>query len=174
MGAEGRLEKREMHQKARAPDTDHFAISIHARAWNQNMQMRMELQLLSPSVENGNKAVDLGPEPLGRGKFFGKGLGNGGEKHVVKRFGIRTEKIVAQLLRQGEGNQKIGSVDLFFEAPLDPGSGGGLAAARTSPVIATMKSKMIGGTLRASKTGISHGRSAAMGDGPDGTTLNRS
>ena len=46
------------------------------------MQMRMEKQVLSPTVKYGEKA-DLGAQMLGIGSDGGQGLGSGSEEHAV-------------------------------------------------------------------------------------------
>lgn len=49
------------------------------------MQMRMEKQVLSPTVKYGEKA-DLGAQMLGIGSDGGQGLGSGSEEHVVEEI----------------------------------------------------------------------------------------
>ena len=46
------------------------------------MQMRMEKQVLSPTVQHSEKA-DLGAEMLGIGSDGGQGLGSGSEENAV-------------------------------------------------------------------------------------------
>ena len=70
---EGGLQKGEVNEIVGPPDRDDFAFVVDAGARNKEMQMRVELQLLAPSVENGGKPADKRLEPLGGGEFFGRG-----------------------------------------------------------------------------------------------------
>ena len=169
--AESGLEERKMKEIVRLFDTDDFAIGIEARAGDQEVQMRMELHLLAPGVEDGGEPADRGAETFGGGKFFGHGGGNRREKEIVELFGQRAKEAVPQFLRQGESPHKVRRVDLLLQSSFDPGGGGGLAAARTGFVIATMEGKVIGSTTGAGIARPSQGRGAAMGDGPDGAAL---
>src|SRR6266403_3641216 len=49
------------------------------------MQMRMEKQVLSPTVQYGEKA-DLGAQMLGIGSDGGQGLGRGAEENAVEEI----------------------------------------------------------------------------------------
>lgn len=171
MVAESGLEQWQMDEVAWIADADDLALRVEARAGNEEVQMRMELHLLAPGVEDGGEPADGGEEPFCGGEFFGHGGGHGREKEIVELFGQRAEKAGTQFLRQREGHQEVGGIDLLLQAAFDPGRGGGLAAARAGFVIAAMEGKVIGSAPRAGKAGASHGRSAAMGDGPDGATL---
>jgi hypothetical protein len=49
------------------------------------MEMGMEKQVLSPTMEYGEKA-DLGSQMLGIGSNGGQGLGSGSEEHAVEEI----------------------------------------------------------------------------------------
>ena len=131
----------------------------------------MELHLLAPGVENGHESTEHGFKSLGGGEFFRHRGGNGGEKEIVELFGKGAEEAVPQFLRQREGHHKVGGVDLLLQSALDPGGGGGPAAARTGFVITTVEGEVVLSAGCAGKARSSHGRSAAMSDGPDGAAL---
>lgn len=159
------------HQVIRLLHADDFACGGDACAGDQEVQMRMELHLLAPGVEDGDEAADKRREALGGGEFFGHRGGHGRKEQIVELFGKGTEEAGSQFLRQRESHHKVGSVDLLLKTPLDPGGGGGAAAARAGFVIAAVESEVVLSARRAGIARPSHGRSAAMGDGPDGAAL---
>src|SRR5258708_9506631 len=70
-----------------------FGMNPSGIAWfetaggNDAVEMRMQSQVLSPSVQNAEKA-DLGSEVLGVGRNFEHGLSAGAEEQIVEQSWI--------------------------------------------------------------------------------------
>ena len=76
-----------------------FGMNPAGIAWfetaggNDAVEMRMQSQVLSPSVENAEE-TDLGSEVLGVGRNFEHGLSAGAEEQIVKQPWIAlTERV---------------------------------------------------------------------------------
>ena len=66
---------------------------IETTGGNDAVEMRMQSQVLSPSVENAEE-TDLGSEVLGVGRNFEHGLSAGAEEQIVKQPWIAlTERV---------------------------------------------------------------------------------
>jgi len=125
-------------------------------------------------VEHGGEPVDGRPQSFVGGQFFRQGPGHRPEEEVEELLGVGPEETAAQWLRQGEGDQEVGSLDQLGQFALDPAGGGGPAALRTGLVIARMPGEMnLAAAVRgrASKGPPAQGRGAAMVDGPKGAAL---
>ena len=75
------------------------------------MNVGMKQQLLIPGMKRGGKTVDVSPEALLVGEFFGQGAGNSGKEQVVSFLGQWAQEKAAQLGGQREGHQEVGSPD---------------------------------------------------------------
>ena len=84
---------------------------------------------------------------------------------------MRREEQFSQFRRQGEGDHEVGRTDALFKLAFDPFGGGGFAALRAGPMIATVEMKLAFLACVAGMKVPAHFRSAAMGDGPDGSPL---
>src|SRR5713226_10408060 len=90
------------------------------------MQMRMEKQVLSPTVKYGEKA-DLGAQMLGIGSDGGQGLGGGSEQNAVDEIFVLVSNS-GDRFGEGEDNMKIRSRENFRFPFFDPfGTRQGLA-----------------------------------------------
>ena len=74
------------------------------------MNVGMELQALVPGMEHGGKAAGGGAQAFILGKFLRQRGLHGGEEQIVGLLGERSKEAPAQLGRQSEGNQEVGSV----------------------------------------------------------------
>jgi hypothetical protein len=75
---------------------------------NDAVEMRMQSQVLSPSVENAEEA-DLGSEVLGVGRYFEHGLSAGAEEQIVEQpWMALTERV--QLVGQGKDDVEVGTL----------------------------------------------------------------
>ena len=82
------------------------------------MQMRMEKQVLSPTVQYGEKA-DLGAQMLGIGSDGGQGLGRGAEENAVEENFVLVSD-GSDRFGDGEDDMKIMRVENFGGSFLDP------------------------------------------------------
>src|SRR5260370_3900027 len=82
------------------------------------MQMRMEKQVLSPTVQYGEKA-DLGAEMLGIGSDGGQGLGRGAEEHAVEEIFVLVSD-GSERFGNREDDMKIVRRENFGGSFLDP------------------------------------------------------
>src|SRR6266481_1787725 len=82
------------------------------------MQMRMEKQVLSPTVKYGEKA-DLGAQMLGIGSDGGQGLGRGAEEHAVDEIFVLVSD-GSDLLGNREDDMKIVRLENFGRSFFDP------------------------------------------------------
>ena len=168
---EGGLKVRQVDEEVGLFDADQTAAVIEPGAGNQTMDVGMKTHLLVPGVEHGGKAVDGGPQSFCGGQLLGESAGDGGEEQVEGLFGEGPEEAAAQLGRQGEGDQEIGSLDELGQFALDPANRGGAAALRAGLVIAGMPGEMDLAAVRTTKGPPAQGRSAAMSDGSQGAAL---
>ena len=119
-----------------------IAISIKSGGGNNEVEMRVEVELLVPSVENGGEPARGSTEPLSLDQAILQSGGGRGEEHVISNLGVRAEKDLAQFSWQGEGDHEIGSLDELGQFALDPVAGGGAPALRAGLVIAAMPGEM--------------------------------
>src|SRR2546426_7121644 len=82
------------------------------------MQMRMEKQVLSPTVQYGEKA-DLGAQMLGIGSDGGQGLGRGAEENAVEEIFVLVSD-GSDRFGDREDDMKIVRVENFGGSFLDP------------------------------------------------------
>src|SRR5690348_11083055 len=100
------MQMRQIDQELVAADPDIFAGGIQPGAWNQAVNMGMELQSLVPGVQGGGKAVDGRFESFILGEFFRQGGLHGGEEQIVGLLGERAKEATAQLGRKSKGDQE--------------------------------------------------------------------
>src|SRR5215469_15296491 len=82
------------------------------------MQMRMEKQVLSPTVKYGEKA-DLGAQMLRIGSDGGQGLGSGSEEHAVDEIFVVVSD-GSDRFGNGEDDMKIGRRENFGRSFFNP------------------------------------------------------
>jgi len=82
------------------------------------MQMRMEKQVLSPTVKYGEK-TDLGTQMLGIGSDGRQGLGSGSEEYAVDEILVLVSD-GSNLFGKGEDNMKIVRVENFGGSFFNP------------------------------------------------------
>ena len=82
------------------------------------MQMRMEKQVLSPTVKYGEKA-DLGAQMLGIGSDGRQGLGSGSEKYAVDEILVLVSD-GSNLFGKGEDDMKIVRRENFGRSFFNP------------------------------------------------------
>ena len=82
------------------------------------MQMRMEKQVLSPTVKYGEK-TDLGAQMLGIGSDGRQGLGRGSEEYAVDEIFVLVSD-GSNLVGNREDDMKIVRVENFGGSFLDP------------------------------------------------------
>jgi hypothetical protein len=109
--AEGRLEVRQVQQKLRFFDAHELVALVQAGARDQAMQVRMELQLLSPGVQDGDETVDGSAQSFIGRQLLAQGPGGRGEEQVIGLLVARTEEATAQFCWQSKGDQEVGCVD---------------------------------------------------------------
>ena len=68
--AEGRLQVRQIDQELRLFDAHKLALLIETGAGHQAVDVGMELQALSPGMQDGDKAVDGSAQSLCRRRVF--------------------------------------------------------------------------------------------------------
>lgn len=156
------------HKEPRAFDSHHAAVAIESRSRNDAMNVWMKMKALVLGVQDHGEPGSPGAQPSGIGQGFGKRLGGCRKKDVVDRLGRWSEKKRPQLLRQGEGNHKVGSANALGEFALDPVGGILFAALRTRAVVAGMKRKVGGSTFFAGVDMPAHRRRAAVSERLDG------
>src|ERR1700686_701496 len=87
--------------------------------------MRMKHEVLSPAVQHGEE-TDLRAEVFGIRGDGSQSLGRGTEENPVERL-LVLESDGGDFLRHGEDDMKVGHLEKFGFAILDPpGAGGGL------------------------------------------------
>ena|ERR1700720_323612 len=82
------------------------------------MQMRMEKQILSPTVKYGEKA-DLGAQMLGIGSDGGQGLGRGSEENAVDEIFVLVND-GSNLFGNREDDMKIVRLENFGRSFFNP------------------------------------------------------
>jgi hypothetical protein len=82
------------------------------------MQMRMEKQVLSPTVKYGEKA-DLGAQMLGIGSDGRQSLGRGSEENAVDEIFVLVSD-GSNLFGNGEDDMKIVRVENFGRSFFNP------------------------------------------------------
>ena len=82
------------------------------------MQMRMENQVLSPTVKYGEEA-DLGAQMLGIGRDGRQGLGSGSEEYAVDEILVLVSD-GSKLFGNGEDDMKIVCVENFGGSFFNP------------------------------------------------------
>ncbi len=82
------------------------------------MQMRMEKQVLSPTVKYGEKA-DLGAQMLGIGRDGGQGLGRGSKENAVDEIFVLVSD-GSKLFGNREDDMKIVRRENFGRSFFDP------------------------------------------------------
>lgn len=82
------------------------------------MQMRMEKQVLSPTVKYGEK-TDLGAQMLGIGSDGRQGLGSGSEEYAVDEMFVLVSD-GSNLFGNGEDDMKIVRVENFGGSFFNP------------------------------------------------------
>ncbi len=82
------------------------------------MQMRMEKQVLSPTVKYGEK-TDLGAQMLGIGSDGRQGLGSGSEEYAVDEIFVLVSD-GSNLFGNGEDDMKIVCVENFGRSFFNP------------------------------------------------------
>jgi len=85
---------------------------------NDAVEMRMQLQVLPPGMQNAEKA-DLGSEVLGVCRNFEHGLGAGAEEQIVEQPWVALAERV-QLVWQSKDNVKVGYAEQVLLAPCEP------------------------------------------------------
>jgi len=73
--------------------------------------MRMELQLLSPGVQDGDKTIGRRAQRFVRGQLFAQGGGGSLEEQFIGLLVTRAQEVAAQFRGQSKGDQEIGRVD---------------------------------------------------------------
>ncbi len=127
------LQKEPAEQRGQDPDRQEEVRSagnpaIAAERWSATghdaMQVRMKLEVLSPTVQDG-KETDLRTEVLGIGRDGFQGLGCGPEEDAVDSL-LVLESDRGNFFRHGEDDMKVRNVKKFGLAVLKPlGSGPG-------------------------------------------------
>ena len=82
------------------------------------MQMRMEKQILSPTVKYSEKA-DLGAQMLGIGSNGGQGLGSGSEENAIDEIFVLVSD-GSDRFGNGEDDMKIVRLENFGRSFFDP------------------------------------------------------
>jgi len=158
------------HQEAGTLDAHNVALRIDARSWHDAVDMRMEEQTLVPGVQDHGEPALVGPEPAWVGKAFRESPGCRRKEELVEISGSRAKEEWAELFGQREGDHEVGSADAFAEFPFHPLSGGLFAALGAGPMIAGMIGELSAPAFGAGMEMPAHGRGAATGKRPDGTT----
>jgi hypothetical protein len=91
---------------------------IETTGGNDAVEMRMQSQVLSPGMQNAEKA-DLGSEVLGAGRNFKHGLSAGTVEQIVEQPRMAlTERV--QLVGQGKDDVEVGYAEQILFAPCEP------------------------------------------------------
>lgn len=169
--SKGALQMRQIDQELVAADPDIVAGVIEPGAWNQAVNMGMELQALVPGMEHGGKAAGGRAQAFVLGEFFTEGGLHGAEEQIVGLLGERTKEATAQLGGKREGDQEVGRVDEFMNFACHPAARGQGAALRAGFVVAGVIGEVNLMAGVADKGAPAQSRRAAMSDGPDGAAL---
>ncbi len=91
---------------------------VETAGGNDAVEMRMQLQVLPPGMQNAEKA-DLGAEMLGVCRNFKHGLGACAEEQIVEQPWVALAERV-QLVGQSKDNVKVGYAEQVLFAPCEP------------------------------------------------------
>ena len=139
-----------------------IAISIKSGGGNNEVEMRVEVELLVPSVENGGEPAGGAPSRFTLDQAILQNGGGRGEERVISNLGVRAEKDFAQFSSQGEGDHEIRRLDALGQFALDPLAGCFAPALRASSVLQAVESK---GLLPARCAGIAVPAQGRCGNG---------
>ena len=171
--AEGCLEVRQVQQELRLSDAHEPALLIETGTGHQTVDVGMELQLLSPGVQDGDKTVDGSAQRFVRCQFFAQRTGGSLEEQFIGLLLPHTQEAAAQLGGQSKSDQEIRRIDSLGQFTLDPPMGGLCPALGAGFVVARVVSKLKVPALFTGKGTPAQCRSAAMSDRPDGAMLLR-
>jgi hypothetical protein len=85
---------------------------------HQAVSMRMQSQVLSPGMQNGEEA-DLCSKVFRIGSYFEHGLRHRAKQQVIEQLGVVSTKWIEQM-RNGEDNVEVGQSEQFFFTTLKP------------------------------------------------------
>ena len=118
---EGGLESGNRNEERVVFANKDIAIGIKSGGGNNDVEMRVEVELLVPSVENGGEPAGGGTEPLWVGQAIVQSGGGRGEERYHKRSWREGRKTtLAQLRGQGEGDHEVRGLDALGQFALDP------------------------------------------------------
>ena len=136
------------------------SVQAEAATGNQVVDMGMEDEGAAPGVQDPEHA-QLRPQSPGVARQILQRFGSDGKEQIQGDLEIRTDK-TAQLFGHREGEQEVGhGQEQARLLTLQPGSGIGLAAERTVPVVARMIAVSKGRTVRTLKELAAQCRGAA-------------
>ena len=166
------LEIRQVNQEVGLLDADRTALGIEACTRDQAVNVRMKCQLLVPGMQSSDESVDQCTQPF-VSQLLGESGRDSGKEELKGLLGLGTKELSAQLRRESEGDQEVGSVDALGPLALDPSGGVGVAALWTGFVIAGVISQVDSAAGFTEKSLCAQGGRAAMSDSPDGAPLLR-
>jgi len=86
-------------------------LLVQTGAGHQAVDVRVKLQALGPGVQDGDKAMGMGPQAFIGGKLLAQGARGCGEEQIISLFGVGSEKAGAQLGRESEGDHEVRCLD---------------------------------------------------------------
>ena len=171
MLAEGRLQVGQVEKERWFFDAHELVLLVETGPGHQTVKVRVELQFLSPGMQDGDETIYHRTQGFVSGEFFAQGPGGGGEEQVIGQLVTRAEETGAQLRRQSKGDQEVRCIDQLCQFTLDPAVCAQGAALRAGFVVAGVVGEMDVVALFAGKGTPAQCRGAAMGDRPEGATL---
>src|SRR5690606_10436830 len=170
VGPKPPLHGEERGEEVCVPDPDKVPLRVESPAGDEVVDVGVEVKSLVPGVEDPGEAMPGRAGSIPRGESLAEGAGTGGEEQVEGLLCHLSKEEPAQLLRQGEGDEEVGGRQTPVELSRHPLRGGSAAALGAGAVVAAVVDEAARGALRADMEVPSHGRGAAMGDGPDGAS----
>ena len=123
--AEQRGQNPDRQEKVRPAGNPAITARRRSAAGHDAMQVRMKLEVLSPTVQDGKEA-DLRTEVFGIGRDGSQSFGRGPEENAVDSL-LVLESDRGNLFRHGEDDMKVRDLKKFGLAILNPlGAGQGL------------------------------------------------
>ena len=99
MLAEGRLQVRQVQEELGLFDAYQLVSLVETGTWDQAVDVRMELQLLGPGVQDGDETIDLRAQAFVRGQFFAQGAGGRSKEQFIGLLVAWAKETAAQFVR---------------------------------------------------------------------------
>ena len=105
------MQVRQVEQVVGVLNLYELSLLVQTGAGHQAVDVRVELQALGPGVQDGDKAMGVGPQAFIGGELLAQGARGCGEEQIISLFGVGSEKAGAQLGRESEGDHEVRCLD---------------------------------------------------------------